>query len=317
MTIPDQWLKWFTNPESDLLRNSVASLIFLAIVVLLRIGLVRLLVYRSSLSHEVRRRWLVTIRNGVIFTIIAGLIVIWSYEISHFALSLAAIAVAIVIALKELLLCFTGSIYRAGANAYSVGDCIEINGMRGDVIDQNMFSTTILELGPGFGTRQYTGRAVILPNALLLNSALISESYMGEFVVHFISIHLSVRDDWRRAEEILLKAGQEVCAPYMEKAQAHMMSLEKKHWIDTPSVKPRVTFYSVEQDKIKLLLRIPAPARRKGRLEQAIMRRFLEEFQFSGAPTDAGKTQRLSDELMLELINVIRHFGFGVANANF
>ncbi|MBI1176100.1 mechanosensitive ion channel [bacterium] len=265
------------------MQHAIASLAFVLVIVLLRTALVRLIVSRQSITVENRRRWLVNIRNSIIFALIIGLIIIWASELRHVALSLAAIAVAIVIATKELLLCFSGAFFRASTNAYTVGDCISVNDLRGDVIDQNLFGTTILELGPGQNTRQYTGRTVILPNSLLLTHPVISETYMGEYIVHFITIPLSVRDDWRQAEAILLRVAAEECAPFLEAARQHMISLEKKHWIDTPSVDPRVTFYLHDQGIVKVLLRVPAPARKKGRVEQAIIRRFLDEFRFADA----------------------------------
>jgi small-conductance mechanosensitive channel len=242
---------------------------------------------KSSISVENRRRWLVNIRNAIIFTIIAGLIFIWASEIASVAFSLVAIAVALVIATKELILCFSGAVFRAGTDAYGVGDSIELNGLRGDVIDQNLFGTTILELGPTPGSRQYTGRAVILPNSLLLSHPVASESFMGSYVVHFITISLSVHHDWEKAEEILLRVANAECEPFIQLAKKHMLSLERKHWIDTPSVEPRVTFYLSELGVIKVLLRVPAPTRKKGRVEQAILRQFLREFQFVSGPPPA------------------------------
>jgi hypothetical protein len=58
-----------------------------------------------------------------------------------------------------------------------------------------------------------------------------------------------------------------------------MERLENKHGLDSPTVAPRVTLQIPEPGKINLLLRIPTPARRIGRLEQAILRRFLSEFR--------------------------------------
>lgn len=282
------WSDWWGNRsfESDvLLSNAVTSLIFVIAVWLLRTALVRLVAMRATtISVENRRRWLVNIRNAIIFTIIAGLIFIWAREIQNVVFSLVAIAVAIVIATKELILCFSGAIFRTGTNAYRVGDCIEINGLRGDVIDQNLFGTTILELGPTQGSRQYTGRAIILPNSLLLSQPVVTETFMGDYVVHLITVTLSVHDDWQKAEEILLRVAGAECEAFLEDARKHMVSLEKKHWIDTPSVDPRVSIFCHDAQTLKVVLRVPTPARRKGRLEQAIIRQFLKEFQFVVAP---------------------------------
>lgn len=282
MDISEYWKDLNTTFQGDsLFANGVVSLLFICVLVAVRFALVSLLRSRANFSIETRRRWLVNIRNAIIFLLVAGLTLIWAAQLQTLALSMVAIAVAIVIATKELILCFSGAAYRAGSNAFSVGDCIEVKGVRGDVIDQDLFSTTIMELGPGPGTRQYTGRAVVLPNSLLLSETVVSESYMGDYVVHFITIPISVHENWREAERVLLAAAEAECAPFIQKADAHMKQLAKRQWIDTPTAKPRVTIYFHTRDELRLLLRVPAPQRRKGRIEQAIMRRFLSEFQFT------------------------------------
>jgi hypothetical protein len=80
----------------------------------------------------------------------------------------------------------------------------------------------------------------------------------------------------------LLEIADTVCAPFLEEAARHMKELEGKNWMDVPSVKPRVSIQLPEPGRINLLLRIPAPAHGTARLEQAILRRFLEAFR--GAP---------------------------------
>mgnify|MGYP001215256827 CR=1 FL=1 len=62
---------------------------------------------------------------------------------------MVAIAVALVIATKELILCVSGALIKGGARSFNIGDRIQVKEFRGDVIDQNLLTTTILEVGPG------------------------------------------------------------------------------------------------------------------------------------------------------------------------
>ncbi|WP_146429413.1 mechanosensitive ion channel domain-containing protein [Blastopirellula retiformator] len=77
-------------------------------------------------------------------------------------ISILAFAVAVVIALKELIQCISGSIMKAVGRPFKLGDRIEFHNIRGDVIDHNVLTTTILELGPDQMTQQLTGRAIVL-----------------------------------------------------------------------------------------------------------------------------------------------------------
>jgi small-conductance mechanosensitive channel len=210
---------------------------------------------------------------------VTGLVFIWFHELSTFAVSLVALAVALVLATKELILCLSGTALRAGTNAYTLGDRIEIAGTRGNVVDQNLLATTVLEIGPGHTSSQYTGRAVIFPNSLLLSHPVVNETYMKEFTVHIMNIPLTIRDDWHGAERLLLDIAKEECAPFVDEAQHHIKQLEGKAWLDAPSVQPRVSIQLPEPGRINLLLRVPSPSHRTSRIEQAILRRFLQAFQ--------------------------------------
>jgi hypothetical protein len=166
---------------------------------------------------------------------------------------------------------------RATSKSYYIGDRIDIGGRRGDVVDQNLFTTTLWEIGPGQSSHQYTGRAIVIPNSLLLSTPLVNETFTHEFVLHVFSVPLNAHDDWQRAEQILLRAAHSECGPFLDEARTYMKSIEGRHGLDSPTVAPRVTLQMPEPGRINLLLRIPVPSRRKGRLEQAILRRYLSE----------------------------------------
>lgn len=271
-------MNWLPFSNSIILPDIVKSLMLLAVVLTGRLALMRAVTHSTSLSVETKRRWVLMIRNVIAAIFIIGLAFIWAHELSTFAVSLVAIAVALVLATKELILCLSGTVLRAGSNAYTLGDRIEISGTRGNVIDQNLLATTVLEIGPGHSSSQYTGRAVVFPNSLLLGHPVINETYMKNYVVQVLTIPLTMEDDWQAAEKLLLEIALSECVLFMEEARVHMKQLEGKAWLDAPSVEPRVSLHVPEPGRIDLLLRIPSPAHRTSRLEQAILRRFLLAF---------------------------------------
>ncbi len=269
-------------------RYGISTVILSLIILVLRTGLHHSILERSDLKVETRRRWTVNIRNALIFLFIIGLVFIWAPQLQTFAVSLFAIAVAIAIAIKELIDCTIGSIVRAVTRSYSIGDRIEIAGIRGHVVDHNLFTTTLLEIGPGQTLHQYTGRAMILPNSFFLRHTMTNETYSKDYRLHIITIPLTTDDNFESAEAILLEAAQEECQSYLQEAKRKMKELEGKSWLDAPSVEPRITVQLPEPGRINLLLRIPCPTRFPSRLEQAILRKFLLKFSF--APRYAHET---------------------------
>jgi small-conductance mechanosensitive channel len=255
-------------------RELVFSALLIIGVLLLRVMGVRAVLSYGTVSADVRRRWVAALRNLAIVILLFGLLSIWAEELRTLAVTLLAFAVAAVIATKELILCASGAFVRAAGDAYGIGDRIEIAGLRGEVVDQSMLTTTLLEMGPK-PAHQFTGRKIVLPNSLLLSSAVVNEAYHGAVDLHVISVPLDEREDWERAERLLLEAAQAECGAFIEEARGHLRRVESRLGVEAPSVEPRVTLHLPEPGKVTLLLRVATPARRKGRVEQAILRRYL------------------------------------------
>ena len=260
-----------------------ATVLLLLGVILLKVLLIRVFSSEARLPFEIRRRRAIHIRNLMIFIFITGVIFIWSKELHALAITFVALAFAIVLAFKEVISSANWEIFRAVTDAYSVGDYIEINSMRGVVLDHNFLSTTIQELGPGKRSNQFSGRSITIPNNIFLTAPLINESYMKDYILHTLSIPMSVEDDIEKAEEILLRAANEECEGYLENARRHFDSLRYKLNIGLSSVEPRVTIEMNEPDRVNLILRFPTPFSRKWVKEQHILKRFLREFKSRGS----------------------------------
>jgi small-conductance mechanosensitive channel len=262
-------------------RYGLSTFFLLLIIIIVRMGIHHSLFRSTDLSVETRRRWAVNLRNGLLFLFILGMIFIWAPQLQTFAVSVFAVAVAFVLATKEIIDCLSGSGLRVLTKAYSLGDRIEIGGIRGNVVDHNALTTTVLEIGPGQTSHQYTGRAMVIPNSFIFDHPLTNETYTKKFRLHIVTVPLSTDDDWRTAERLLLQAGEEESAPFIEEARMYLKKLEGKLWLDAPSVEPRVTIQLPEPGRINLLLRVPCPTQYPSRLEQAILRKFLSEFSFA------------------------------------
>ncbi len=298
-----------TLPIESLFRYGLTTLILLVMVFVLRVGLHHSILERSGLRGDTRKRWSVNIRNSLVFLSIAGLFFIWAPPLQTFAVSFLAFALAFVIATKELLDCLIGSMFKTASSAYSIGQRIEINGIRGNVVDHNFLTTTLLEIGPGQTSHQYTGRAMVIPNSVFLRHSLTNESYSKEYRLHIITVPLSTDDDWKLAEHLLLEAAQEECQGFLQEAKRKMKELEGKVWLDAPSVEPRVTIQLPGPGQINLLLRIPCPTSFPSRLEQAILKKFLSKFYFAPRfPVPAAANFSTDSAFSSEFENVVPIF---------
>jgi len=261
--------------SNELIRNALISVAWV-IAVLALTGILRNRISNNSkLEKDTARRWLVHTRNATSLVLIGGLVIIWASELQALALSIVAIAVAFVIATKEFILCVSGTILRTVSHPFKLGDRIEIKGIRGDVIDETIFTTTLLEIGPGTSIHQHTGRAITFPNAVFLTETVTNESFTKEFVLHGFTVPVKREDDWAEAEKRLLEAARAECDTYLEDAKAYFDGLASRQELEAFAVTPRVVIQLPDPGTVLLMVRVAVPARRKGRIEQAILRRFL------------------------------------------
>ena len=278
---------WFPQIDSSVVLDGLKSILWLALLLIARTLLVRWILKNAALSMEDKRRWVVTARNSTVFVFLVGLVVVWAHELEAFAVSLVALAATLVLATKELILCWSGSALRVGGKAYSVGDRIQIAGHRGVVLDHDMFATKLLEIGPGQSAHLYTGRVTVFPNSLLLTNPLIKENPGQEYGLYTLTVPLAAEEAWQKAEQCLLEAARAECAPFMEEASRQMKLLERTNLLEAPSPEPRVTIQLSEPDHIRLVLRFPAPDRGRSRVEQSILRRFLQASGKAPAPQNS------------------------------
>ncbi|WP_218089726.1 mechanosensitive ion channel domain-containing protein [Rhodohalobacter halophilus] len=248
------------------------------------VGLIRAIISRfikkRVQSKELQRRWLVQTRNAFILLLILGLIFIWGEALRTFALSIVAIAVAFVVATKELILCITGSILKTGAGSFNIGDRIQVKDFRGDVIDQNILATTILEVGPGKLTHQRTGRMTVIPNALFVSEPVINESYTHDYVLHVFTVPFKREENWRAAQKEFLKAANKFCKPYLNEARSHMEQLSKEKGLDVPTTDPRVSIQVPAAGEIHLIVRVPVKSTQRSYIEQSILAEVFSNSDF-------------------------------------
>lgn len=258
--------------DRNITRNLIVSIILLAVLAAGRTLAIRSLGrFRNKnladpLRLRARTRWI------VLTIAVLGLVVIWADELHTVAISLVAIAAAIVLATKELIMCMSGTLVRASGGAFEIGDRIEVDGVRGDVIDHQLLTTTVLEIGPG---HQPTGRTVVLPNSIFLTAKVFNETLTDNFVVHAITVPVTSKETIAQEQARLLAIATEICAPYAADAAHSLDTTAAQHGLPFSSPHARVLIQTSAAAEVTLLLQVPVPARQRGEIEQEILRRVL------------------------------------------
>lgn len=270
--------------EMDFLERFLTTkLIATAILIALLLGA------RYFVAHYIRRsrrdwtsqqrlRWISSTRTLVFALLLLSVVFLWGETIQGFAISVFAIAFALVFSVKELCMAFNGSVVRFRGKLFEIGDRIEVRDVRGDVIDTTLLSTTVEEVGRGALSHLYTGRRITFSNSLLLTEPVINESFLENYYMIRMGIPLPLQSNWKEGKKLLLKIAEEEMVPYIDHARRRLKHMERRRGMELPNVEPRVTLSLPELDQVTLSLRMPTPVHLKERLEQVVLTRFLERF---------------------------------------
>lgn len=88
-----------------------------------------------GILYKDQRQWIIRIKNTSAALVLLALLFIWAPQLHTFAISIAAFAVALVIATKEMIMCFMGAIMRASSQPFNVGEWVTVDGVTGEVVD--------------------------------------------------------------------------------------------------------------------------------------------------------------------------------------
>jgi small-conductance mechanosensitive channel len=225
-------------------------------------------------SLEWSRQRLVASKNILFILAALGIGAIWATKIAGVALSLAAFAGALVLSAKELIMCAMGYVLYTISRPYRVGDYIKVQAVAGRVIDVNFFTTTVAETA---AADQLSGRRVTFPNSFLLTNAVENVSATGDFVVSLLRIVLPYDVNRERAEEIALKAGQEVCESWLQRADEHFRRIEAEDYLDLPSSRVKILWEPCDVKQHWMTIRIASPVGQRVAAQQEVLRRFWKE----------------------------------------
>lgn len=299
ITIP-HWVKVLFNSkfytEHEVVVNIIASLVLVAVIGLIRTWYIKTM--PDSLPLDERRRRIITIRNRVSVIALLLLVSLWATELKTLAVSLLAIAVALVVATKEMILAVIGGLTRATTKRYAIGDRIEVKGIRGDVVDITLMYTVVMELGPGKHMSQYSGKTISFPNSTLLTDAVVVDTVTQDHTLHNIQVPVLPKDgDANHALNTLQEIAEKACDPFQAHADALVSKWERDTAINLPSSQPRVVIHADDHGDWWLTLRCVLPIKERVRIEQCIIREYLHRLALPNKPAVVEKENITSVEM--------------------
>ncbi|WP_285762318.1 mechanosensitive ion channel family protein [Biformimicrobium ophioploci] len=258
--------------ESFMQNKLLVTLAFLVVALIIRKLLLFTFAHMKSWQRQDIRRRSVAAENLSSLVIGIGVVLIWVSEIREFALSIAAFAVAIVLALRDMISCFVGGIFQASRGSFTVGDWVKIGDQMGEVIDREWLSTTLHEIdphGPGYG---YTGTTLYIPNSVFLTQSVKNLNFMRRYVEHKFTITRENKGENIFAARKLVEAKlREYAEPFHEVAERYASLIEHRMGVELSGPEPEVRVRTNELGHDELEVAIFCPREEAVKIEQKVV----------------------------------------------
>jgi small-conductance mechanosensitive channel len=217
---------------------------------------------------------------GYVLVIIITISIIWVENIQGLLFGFGLVAAAFTISLQDVARNFAGGTTIFWSGLYRVGDRIEINSKKGDVIDIGILYTTVMENNEWVSGDQPTGRISVIPNSFILNNVLDNYTKGFSFLWDEITVPITYDSDWRAARSLILDIIRAETELVKDLADEEIMHLQRRYYISRRSIEADL-FMKFTDNWIELTARYVVYARQRRTVKSKLSQRILEGIESS------------------------------------
>lgn len=234
--------------------NSLIKYIIWVVFVVLIIQFIRRFLRKKIADSNARYKSQKAVEIiGYLFLIILS-IGYFTGNIKDFTLAIGLFSAGIAFALQELFLSIAGSIYIFLIKVYKPGDRIEINKIKGDVIDIDSVYTTMMEIGEWVNSDNYTGRIVKISNAFVFKGPIYNYSKDFPFIWDEFNLPIKYGSDIELAKSIVTRIAIDTLSDFTKASEATWKDVVNKYYIEDAQVNPSLAI-TLTDNWIQLNLR--------------------------------------------------------------
>lgn len=215
----------------------------------------------------------------LLFLALLFLIVIWTEGWSSLGTIIGFLSAGIVLALKEEIISIMSWFKIIFGTLFKIGDRIEINNIKGDVVSIDFLHFSVLEIKKDdLGKELSTGRIVHIPNSQVVFFPIFNYSIALGFIWQEVNIVVSLKSDWQKAKDILNTIGKKYCNASEGQARKRLKKVYKSYLIKYKTLSP-IVLTQIVPVGVQLTLRYLASPKQNRFLESQITEEILKQFK--------------------------------------
>lgn len=183
----------------------------------------------------------------------------------------------VALAMKDILLNIAGWLYILLRQPFVVGDRIEIDSIKGDVIDQNLFKFRLIEVGNWVHADQSTGRIIHVPNSKIFTHSMANYTLGFDYIWEEIKVLITFESDWQKAKNLLTTLLLNITEDFTEDINKQIKNASKKYMIYYNNLTP-IVYTDVKESGVEFSLRFICEPRKRRQFNEKIWESILECF---------------------------------------
>ena len=165
----------------------------------------------------------------------------FSNGLTGLTVSLGVAGAAIAFATQQALASAIGWLQIVFGGVYKVGDRVSMGGVIGDVVQINLFLTTLMEVrGDWVNADQYSGRVVRVPNSSVYLEPIYNYSGDHDYVWDELVVPIKYGSDRKLAVKIIEDSVKPLAAEATFAMRAHWEEMKERYTIEDAELEPKV-----------------------------------------------------------------------------
>lgn len=226
------------------LRNAYLLKLRTPAITIAAVGLLYLTLSRVVFPLRYKKEELFLARRVSFYgAIFLGLLSIAFGSINDLRLLATTVGVAsagLVIALQDVMTSMFGWCVIMFGRKFTIGDRLEIDGARGDVLDIQLLRTTLVELNNWLGVDQPTGRVFSLPNNFVFKSKVFNYSHGHPYIWGVVDVTVTYTTPVASALALFEKVLTEETTEAFAEARTAAGEMVRRYGVEDADYRPKV-----------------------------------------------------------------------------
>ncbi len=265
-------------------NEEYTRLTIISIFIILIYKLIRILVRKTyeKLPMNDKKKFYRNRNIQIVVTIILFIILflLWGEKLEGLITIVSFISAGVAIAIREVIFNFFAGMYIKIRKPFEVEDRIEIDTLKGDVINIHALGFEMLEIGERIEGEQSTGRIAHIPNSYVLTKTLRNYTKAFKYIWDEMKLEITLDSNIKETEEILYEIlfDNETLKEIPKKMEDAVDDIILEYRIYYNNLDP-IIYKKIVDGHVELYLRYLVHPKKARNVQDEIYTRILEEYQ--------------------------------------